>query len=56
VWSFVWDGAQATDHVELTSDLDPDGQIQGLTSFGEDADGELYVVSRAGSIFRIDAE
>ena len=29
-------------------------QIDEVTSFGEDADGELYVSSRGGSIFRID--
>jgi glucose/arabinose dehydrogenase len=56
VWAFVWDGAQATSHVELTAALDPEERIQGLTSFGEDAAGELYVVSRAGSVFRIDPE
>ena len=29
-------------------------QTSEVTSFGEDAAGELYVLSRSGSIFRID--
>jgi len=56
VFSFRWTGGAIEDLRELTTDLDPDGRIQGLTSFGEDADGELYVVSRSGSVFRIEAE
>jgi hypothetical protein len=27
----------------------------GLTSFGVDGDGELYVVTSSGTVFRIDA-
>ena len=56
VFSFRWEAGAVRDDVELTTELDPDGQIQGLTSFGEDAAGELYVVSRSGSVFRIEAE
>jgi glucose/arabinose dehydrogenase len=56
VFSFRWSGGAAEAHVELTGDLDPEGRIQGLTSFGEDAAGELYVVSRDGSVFRIEPE
>jgi hypothetical protein len=29
-------------------------QVDKITSFGEDADGELYVLSRSGSVYRID--
>jgi len=56
VFSFRWSDGVATPPRELTDDLDPDGLIQGLTSFGEDAVGELYVVSQGGSVFRIEAE
>jgi glucose/arabinose dehydrogenase len=58
VFSFAWaDGVvDPQSSSELTADLDPDSRIQGLASFGEDAAGELYVVSLDGSVFRIDAE
>lgn len=41
-YSFVWDGAAATDKRELTNDLD--GGLTGIVAWGEDADGELYLV------------
>jgi len=56
VFSFRWVDGAVRDQLELTDDLDPDSQIQGLTSFGEDAGGELYVVSQGGSVFRVEAE
>jgi glucose/arabinose dehydrogenase len=57
VWSFVWDGASAQDPQELTADLESTSLIAGLTSFGEDADGELYVCSAStGEVFRIEPE
>lgn len=56
VFSFRLVGGAAQELRELTADLDPDGQIQGLTSFGEDAGGEILVVSRSGSVFRIEPE
>jgi hypothetical protein len=56
VFSLRWvnDAVSATE--ESTADLDPDSRIHGLTSFGEDGDGELYAVSHDGSVFRIGAE
>jgi glucose/arabinose dehydrogenase len=56
VFAFRWQDGVVTDSRELTDDLDPDAQIQGLTSFGEDTGAELYVVSRDGTVFRIEAE
>ena len=52
VRSFVWDGAAATDARELTADLETD-VLGAITSFGEDAAGEVLIVDRRGAIFRI---
>lgn len=56
VFSFRWVDGRVEDEVELTADLDPDSLVQELTSFGEDAEGELYLVSRDGTVFRIEPE
>lgn len=64
VWTFEYAGGDATNQQEVTDDLDPDGVIDGLSSFGEDGYGELYVVSlrpdsfgaSLGEIYRIVAE
>jgi glucose/arabinose dehydrogenase len=56
VFSLIWSGGVTSESLELTTDLDPDGLIQGLSSFGEDLAGELYVTSLDGSVFRIEAE
>lgn len=56
VFSLRWSDGVTSDSIELTAELDPDGLIEGLTSFGEDAAGELYVTSQNGSVFRIEAE
>lgn len=54
VRAFTWDGTRACDHLDLTPNLDPEGKLQGVASFGEDADQELYVVSFvSGEVFRI---
>jgi hypothetical protein len=55
IWSFTWSGEtngvpQVCDTYDLT-DLSPAGDI---TSFGEDAAGELYVATLQGIIYRID--
>ncbi|MGK3995983.1 PQQ-dependent sugar dehydrogenase [Sorangium sp. So ce1024] len=51
-FSFVWDGKAATDRVELTSALSPNGLP---SSFGEDAAGEIYVVMfNTGRLYRLD--
>lgn len=57
IWSFVRDGARVTSQVELTDDLDPGHALRGITSFGEDAAGELYVVDGgSGIVYRVDPE
>jgi hypothetical protein len=55
IWTFVYTGAAVVTPDEATG-IDPDGQINGLSSFGEDAFGELYVVSmNTGEVFHITA-
>ncbi|KYF51201.1 hypothetical protein BE08_20490 [Sorangium cellulosum] len=62
VWMFTWKDNVATPAsptdlgTPLSRDLDSETTIQGLASFGEDAAGELYIVSYGGTIFRIDPE
>jgi len=54
VWSFRVTDGQRTDFQENTSALDPEDNLLGLiSSFGEDEQGELYVVSLGGSILKI---
>ncbi len=56
IWTFVYAGGAATDERELTSDLDPAGELGGITSFGEDAAGELLIVDQRGIVFRVERE
>jgi glucose/arabinose dehydrogenase len=55
IWSFQYDGVNKTNFQDRTASLDPSGPqtIDEITSFGEDAGGELYVVDRGGEIFKI---
>ena len=56
IWSFRYDGAVKSDSTERTADLDPPGAdaIDQVSSFGEDAFGELYIVDYDdGEIYKI---
>ncbi len=53
VWSFRYDGTTMTDFQERTSELDPGGALNAIATFGEDADGELYLGTLGGNIYRI---
>jgi hypothetical protein len=54
VRSFVFSGGVATNPGTHTAQLDPGGGlVNGLTSFGEDAEGEIYIVDRSGTILKI---
>lgn len=54
VWSFEYDAAlgTATNPTEWTSSFGPSG-FTGISSFGEDANGEVYLVGLGGTIYRI---
>ncbi len=57
IWSFRYDGATVTDFQERTAEL---GVSQGgfsidlITSFGQDARGELYLCDQGGEVFVIE--
>lgn len=54
IWSFRWDGNQLLDFAERTDELRAEGRrITQIASFAEDSDGTMYVVSLAGSVYRI---
>ncbi len=53
IYTFIHDAGAATNFQDLTPSIDPNSDVSGLTSFGEDGYGEIYVVSRDGKIFRI---
>jgi glucose/arabinose dehydrogenase len=54
IWSFRYNGSQVSDFRDRTIELRPAGStIDSITSFGEDLDGELYVLDRGGEVFKI---
>ena len=56
VWSFDFNGSAISNKVEHTADLAIPG-AESITSFGEDANGEIYIVdANGGQIWRIEEE
>ncbi len=54
IWSVVQKGGRVSDLADHTSDLQPEGgRINLISSFAEDADGELYILDLSGPIYRI---
>ena len=54
IWSFELKGGKAEEFVDHTSELQPEGgRINLIPSFGEDADGELYLADLSGAVYRI---
>src|SRR5206468_3462670 len=51
--SFRWAADGIRDHWDWRPVLDPDSQVTQISSFGRDADGEVYVVSLDGTIWKI---
>jgi glucose/arabinose dehydrogenase len=49
-----WDGKTVSDIWDWRAALDPKEQLADLSSFGEDAAGELYLLSLDGTIHRFD--
>lgn len=56
IFSFRYDGASVTDQQDRSSELQPcDGHvIQNVTSWGQDLDGELYLLDKnGGELFKV---
>ncbi|MCR1793616.1 PQQ-dependent sugar dehydrogenase [Leptospira sp. id769339] len=51
IWSILWDGTKVNGHIEHTFEM---GFFSNVSSFGEDANGEVYLVDYGGKIFRIE--
>jgi glucose/arabinose dehydrogenase len=54
IWSVVEKNGEVSDFTDHTSELQPEGgRINLISSFGEDADGELYITDLSGVVYRI---
>ncbi|GJQ30078.1 MAG: hypothetical protein HBSAPP03_19620 [Phycisphaerae bacterium] len=56
IWSFRYTGSAVVDVVNRTTQLDPPGAqtIDNVMSFGEDANGELYICDQTGGeVFKV---
>jgi hypothetical protein len=53
VRSFRWRNGRVVDAWDWRARLDPELQLANISSFGEDADGELYIVSLDGVIWKL---
>jgi glucose/arabinose dehydrogenase len=54
IWSLRFNGTAVTQVVNRTAELAPSGaSITSITSFGEDWDGELLIVSAAGTVWKV---
>ena len=50
--SFRWKDGKVSEHWDWKPLLDPEDQFATLSSFGEDQDGELYLISHDGIIYQ----
>ena len=53
VRSFRWKDGRVADAWDWRATLDPESQLANISSFGEDADGELYILSLDGVIWAL---
>ena len=51
--SFVWKRGAVSEHWDWKPAIDSQGVLTQISSFGTDADGELYVVELTGSIYQL---
>lgn len=57
IWSLEYDGASVKNFTERTAELKPPGgTISSISSFGEDASGEIYICSLGGTVYRVKAD
>jgi glucose/arabinose dehydrogenase len=54
VWSFVQKDGKMTDFKDLTDELQPEGgKLGSISSFGEDRQGNLYIVDHGGAVLKV---
>jgi glucose/arabinose dehydrogenase len=55
IWSFRYDGNSVSEFTDRTAELAPETgmSIDDISSFGEDASGELYIVDLDGEVYQI---
>ena len=54
IWSLRYDGTMVTDFTDRTSELRPaQGNITSISGFGEDFEGEVYIISLSGRVYKI---
>jgi glucose/arabinose dehydrogenase len=51
--SLTWTGGYTRDHWDWKAAIDREGILSQISSFGVDADGELYIVELTGSIYKL---
>lgn len=51
--SFAWQDGTIREHWDWKASLDKNAVLTQISSFGEDHDGELYIVELTGSIYRL---
>ncbi len=54
VRSFRWQPGRVSDHWDWKKALDPRGKLATLAAFGEDAAGELYLISHDGVVYKLE--
>ncbi len=55
IWTFQWNGSIVSNLTDRTAQLAPGGglAINSISSFGEDAAGELYICDLGGEVFKV---
>jgi glucose/arabinose dehydrogenase len=51
--SFRWQDSAVRDHWDWKKALDPEGDLSQVSSFGVDHDGEIYLVTLTGGVFKL---